>query len=164
MKKLVIVITILVLCIIAFASLGNAQSAPGPRVNVAFDPPAALRDCQGGMTDPWTWAYGSCYLPPGVNLGDPYITTVRVTFAGATTVVSNVPKAQVVRETTTARCPGGATPCLRISDLAAPAGPSNVTLQFVTATGAVGAASAAFPFTGSEPAAPALTGARSAIP
>lgn len=157
MKKLVFLLCLL----LAIATTVHAQTVPGPRVSVAFDPPMSPT-CENptGSFDAWTFTYGVCYKPASVNLGDPFLTGVRVTFTGATTVSSTIPRGQVVRETTAARCLPGPAPCYRINDLPAPAGPSTLTLQFVDGENRAGTASAGLPFTGSSPGVPAMTGAR----
>lgn len=132
-----------------------AQTVPGPRVNLAFDRPQSAACGNPTVVNAWDFTYGSCYLPAGVNLGDPWITAVKVTFVGTTTVSSTVPRAQVVLETMAARCGTGPTPCLRISDLAAPVGPTQVSIRFVDAEGREGGPSAAVPFSGTAPTVPA---------
>jgi hypothetical protein len=156
-------ISVGVLAVVASASLAQAQTVPGPRVNLGIDRPTAPTCESTTPTSAWEHTYGTCYRPTGVNLGDPYLTHVRVTFTGATTVSSLVPRAQVTVETTAGRCGTGTAPCLRISDLAAPAGPTQVTVRFVDGEGREGAASTAIPFTGTAPAVPPATGLR-AIP
>jgi hypothetical protein len=138
-----------------------AQTVPGPRVNLTFDQPQSASCENPTLLNAWNFTYGSCYRPAGVNLGDPWITDVRVTFTGAATVTNVVPRAQIVLETAAANCSSAArTPCLRINGLAAPAGPSNVTIAFIDGEDRVGAASTAVPFTGTAPTVPAATGLR----
>lgn len=153
--------TVLSLLALALFAVPAYAQVPGPRVSIAFNPPANAADCSATQSDPWGWVYQTaCYLPAGITAGTPWLANVRVTFTGATTVQSLVPRAQVVRETTAARCPGGATPCMRIDNLPAPAGQSNITVAYVTAEGVVGGSSAAVPFTAAPPAAPAASGLR----
>lgn len=151
------------LAAIVLAAPAAAQTVPGPRINLAFDPPQAASCESPTVLNAWNFTYGSCYRPSGVNLGDPWISHVRVTFiTGATTVSSLVPRAQITTETTAARCNGvvngGA--CLRISDLAAPVGNSTVTIRFVTTEGTEGGPSNGLPFVGTSPTVPAATGLR----
>lgn len=134
-------------------SAAAAQTVPGPRVNLAFDQPQAASCENPTLINAWNFTYGSCYRPAGVNLGDPWITHVKVTFTGATTVSSLVPRAQITLETTTARC-GGTAPCLRISDLAAPVGIAQMAIRYVDGEGREGGPSNAVPFTGTAPAVP----------
>ncbi len=143
------------------ATSARAQTAPGPRVNLAFDQPSSASCESPTVMNAWNFTYGSCYLPTGVSIGDPWITAVKVTFTGTTTVSSTVPRAQVTLETTAARCGTGAVPCLRINDLAAPTGPTSITVRYVDGTGREGGPSAAVPFTGAAPTVPAATGLRS---
>jgi hypothetical protein len=160
-KKLVLVVMALILCVLAFAALGQAQTVPGPRVTLAFDVPMGP-SCEAptGSVNQWNLTYGPCYTPAGQNAGDPFIQQVRVSFAGATNVSTLVPRAQVTLETTAARCGSGSVPCLRISDLPAPAGPSNVTLNLIDGEARAGGASTAVPFTGNQPLVPAGAGLR----
>lgn len=151
-----------VLAALVVTSAAEAQTVPGPRVNLAFDRPMSASCESATLANAWDFAYGGCYRPAGVNLGDPFIQHVKITFAGATTVSSLVPRAQVTVETTAARCGGGTPPCLRVSDLASPVGPSQVTVRFVDGEGREGSASNAIPFTGPAPTVPAATGLRSA--
>jgi hypothetical protein len=150
------------LVLLALAAPAAAQTVPGPRVNLAFDQPQASSCESPTVLNAWNFTYGSCYRPAGVNLGDPWISHVRVTFTGTTTVSTLVPRAQITLETTAARCNGvvngGA--CLRISDLAAPVGNSTVTIRFVTAEGTEGGPSNGLPFVGTSPTVPAATGLR----
>jgi hypothetical protein len=153
----------LIACLVSALALvaapAAAQTVPGPRVNLLLDQPM-LASCESPtVMNAWNFTYGSCYRPAGVALGDPWISGIRVTFTGATTVSSVIPKSQVTLETTAARCSPGSAPCLRLQDVAAPAGPSNITMRFVFGEGTEGAPTAAIPFTGASPTV-AATGPR----
>ena len=82
--------------LLALVSSAQAQTVPGPRVNLAFDRPQSASCESATLQNAWDFTYGTCYRPAGVNLGDPYIQNVRVTFTGASTVSSLVPRAQVI--------------------------------------------------------------------
>ncbi len=138
-----------------------AQTVPGPRVSVALDRPQGPSCESGGnLTDAWAMTYGTCYRPTTVAFGSPFLTHIRITFTGATTTSTLIPRAQVVIGSTTAVCGGTSTSCLRINDVPAPVGDSTITVRFVDGEGRDGTASAAIPFTGSGPAIPAATGLR----
>lgn len=155
-------IGVLVVGMLALASMAQAQTVPGPRVNLTFDHPQASSCESATVLNAWDFTYGSCYRPAGVNLGDPWLTQVRVTITGTTTVTNLVPRAQVIVESNAANCSSPAkTPCLRINGLAAPVGPTTVTIAMMDAENRVGVASAGVPFTGTAATVPAATGLRS---
>lgn len=152
--------SLMVILALACASLVQAQTVPGPRATIAFDQPMSP-SCESTIpSNAWGFTYGTCYLPATVVLGSPFLTHVKVTFVGATTISTVIPRAQVTQETTAARCGGGPAPCLRINDIPAPVGASQLRVSLVDGEGREGAASTAIPFTGSSPAVPAAGGLR----
>lgn len=131
---LAFVLTLLTLAI--FASHASAQVPTDNRRTLIFDS-VSQPNCSGVPFETWLYTNGTCAVPGTL----PWVSQVRVTSAG---VITNVPRAQVQRLTTTAECSPNAVPCLRIQDVAL--GNGNVTVAFVSDTGVVGAASAAVPF------------------
>lgn len=139
------------LALLLFAAPAFAQTVPGPRVNLLLDDPQLPACDNPANLNAWNFIYGSCYRPANVAIGDPWITGVRVTFTGTTTVSSIIPKAQVTRETTATRCAPGTAPCLRLQDVAAVVGSANVTTRFVFGDGTEGGPSNTIPFSGAPP-------------
>src|SRR5262245_21016084 len=130
------IVIILAAIIVAAAKLAHAQTpVPAPRIaqliwddNVDF-----------------TYVYNQ-----GPFNGLSYIREVRVTLTPPTgsAVISTVPIGQVTAGTTAAACPGGAFPCRKILDLAAPFGAYTVTITVVTREDLVSDPSTGIPFTG----------------
>lgn len=131
MKRVVIAVA-LALC---FAASAAAQVPTDNRRSLIFDS-VSQPNCSGQPFETWMYTNGTCAIPGTL----PWITQVRITSGG---VITNVPRAQVIRLTTAAECTPNAVPCLKINDVVL-AGDTQV--AFVSDTGVVGAASAVVPF------------------
>lgn len=145
--------------LLACAGPAVAQTTvPEPRKTILVDDPV---DAVPALGSQWLWVYNATAPAPLPNT--PFITLVRITLtptSGTGTRVITVPRAQVVRETTAARCTGGSTPCLRIDDVALPVGAFTVRASLVSGDGLEGGPTPAIPFSGSYPPPAALTGPR----
>lgn len=146
MKRIVIAIAL----ILGFAAAAAAQVPTDNRRSLIFDS-VSQPNCSGTPAETWMFTNGTCAIPGTL----PWVSQVRVTSGS---VITNVPRAQVVRLTNAAECAPNAAPCLRINDIALSAG--NVTVSFVSDTGVVGAPSAAVPFSPVQVPPTALTGLR----
>lgn len=153
-KSLVAVLAL----VVAFLTptLASAQVPTDNRRTLIFDS-VSQPNCSGQPFETWQYLNGTCAVPGTL----PWISSVRITSGS---VITNVPRAQVQRLTTTAECSPNAVPCLRIQDVPLSAG--NVTVAFVSDTGVVGAPSAAVPFNPAQvpPTAPTALSLRPVTP